>query len=180
MMTRKSVIPNCITGLRIVGAALLGFTVPFSRDFFILYALCGVSDMLDGYAARKLNAVTKGGQVLDSVADALLIGVLLGKLLPLIRVPAWALVWAGGVALVRIASLCVGFVRYHAFAWLHTWANKLTGGALFAFPLLYVCLGMSATACLLCSVASLSAIEELVINLCADALDRERRSWLVE
>lgn len=173
----KRIIPNSITSLRIAGAVLLGFTAPFSATFFILYIFCGASDILDGYAARKLNAATKGGQVLDSIADGLFIGVLLIRLLPFIKPPLWVMLWASGVALVRIASLCVGFIRYRAFAWLHTWANKLTGGLLFAFPLLYAIFGISITAGLLCGAASLSALEELIINLRADKLDRERRSW---
>ena len=37
--------------------------------FWTLYALCGISDMVDGWLARRLHAETKAGAILDSVAD---------------------------------------------------------------------------------------------------------------
>ena len=37
--------------------------------FWIIYALCGLSDIADGWLARKLKYVTKTGALLDSVAD---------------------------------------------------------------------------------------------------------------
>ena len=62
-------IPNIITILRFLGAALLLLCSPAGAAFWIIYGLCGVGDMLDGYLARKLHAASKTGAVLDSVAD---------------------------------------------------------------------------------------------------------------
>jgi len=38
--------------------------------FWVLYALCGISDMIDGWLARNLHAETNVGAVLYSVADS--------------------------------------------------------------------------------------------------------------
>ena len=66
-----SEIPNLITLSRIVISALLLFlSLPFWL-FIVLYIICGVSDILDGFLARKLNAESKKGKLLDSVADLL-------------------------------------------------------------------------------------------------------------
>lgn len=40
---------------------------------FILFFIAGVTDYLDGYFARKYNAVSEIGEILDPIADKLLI-----------------------------------------------------------------------------------------------------------
>ena len=56
-------IPNIITTLRILGAVCLLFCNPAGAAFWAIYGLCGVSDMADGYLARKLHAESKSGAV---------------------------------------------------------------------------------------------------------------------
>ena len=54
-------IANVLTGCRIFGSILLLFFPAFSLDFYILYLLCGFSDMVDGTIARKTNSTSKFG-----------------------------------------------------------------------------------------------------------------------
>ena len=44
---------------------------------FLVFALAGVSDWLDGFAARKLNAGSDFGRMLDPIADKVLVAVAL-------------------------------------------------------------------------------------------------------
>ena len=46
---RKTMLPDCLTGLRIAGAIGLLFLRTGSPGFYGLYTLCGVSDMPPGY-----------------------------------------------------------------------------------------------------------------------------------
>ena len=39
---------NIITGIRILGSILLAFVPVFSIPFYVLYLICGLSDMADG------------------------------------------------------------------------------------------------------------------------------------
>ena len=65
-------LPNLLTLLRMLGAAaLIGLDVQ-RPAFWIIYALCGLSDMLDGHLARRLHAESALGGRLDSAADGLL------------------------------------------------------------------------------------------------------------
>ncbi len=53
-----------------------------------LVVFAGITDILDGYLARKLNQITEFGKIIDPLADkiamaAVLIGILSNKLLPL-------------------------------------------------------------------------------------------------
>ena len=163
---------SAITIIRIICAVLMLFFVPFSPPFFVLYALCCVSDVLDGFVARKTNTESKLGETLDSIADFILIAVIFVAFIPFLMFEAWMLWWIGAIALLRFSSLGIGFARFHALTFLHTYSNKVTGIALSLFPVLYYSLGLSATVIILFSIAGLSAIEELIITIKARKLDR--------
>ena len=60
---------NLITCVRILCAALLAFLPALSPAFYTLYLLAGVSDMLDGFVARRMNTVSSLGAKLDTLAD---------------------------------------------------------------------------------------------------------------
>ena len=60
---------NIITVSRIGLAVWMIFTEPLSPCFYILYAVCGLTDMIDGTVARITNTQSKMGALLDSVAD---------------------------------------------------------------------------------------------------------------
>lgn len=171
-MARLKYIPNTITVLRITGSLTLLFQKPLSAGFFFLYFLCGITDILDGFIARKTNTVSAEGAVLDSAADTVLIAVMLFMLVPVLPFTPWMLLWTAAIAVVRILSWAVGFIRYRTFASLHTYANKAAGFALFCFPVLWKLLGMPVTEAAVGMIASLSAIEELVIQLTSKKLCR--------
>ncbi len=166
-------IPNVITCMRILGSVALLFLTPLSPLFFWVYLLCGATDIIDGYLARKMGVVSKAGAVLDSVADLVFVAVILYVFISAVTFPAWVIFWAAGVAVVRVCALVIGYIKYRAFAGLHTYANKATGVLLFIFPLLYHLLGMTAAACPVLIVASIAAIEETAIHITSSSLNRD-------
>lgn len=169
-------IPNFISITRIIVSLMLLFVMPFSFIFYILYFICGISDILDGFIARKCDASSKLGQVLDSVGDFIFICVLLYACLPVITFPLWIIGWIAFVAAIRVLSILIGFVKYHQLAFLHTYANKFTGIVLFLFPLLFWAFGKDITAIVVCGIASISAMEEVLINLKSKTLNRDIKS----
>ena len=70
------VLPNFVTGLRMVGTFLLLFTKAFSPAFYAIYSICGISDVLDGFLARRTGATSEFGARLDSVADLLFLSLI--------------------------------------------------------------------------------------------------------
>ena len=62
-------LPNILSSLRIVGTVVLLLSDVSSILFGVLYIVCGISDIADGWLARKLKCVTRTGALLDSVAD---------------------------------------------------------------------------------------------------------------
>jgi len=75
-------IPNTLTLLRIllVPVFAIAFVMPGEAarlTAFVVFCIAGLSDALDGFAARKLNAGTDFGRMLDPIADKILVGVAL-------------------------------------------------------------------------------------------------------
>ena len=151
---------NILTIFRIFGSILLLFFPAFSFAFYITYLLCGFSDMADGTVARKTNSTSKFGSQLDTIADLIFVVTSLFKLLPVIHVPQWLWMWGGVIAVIKISNIVWGYVSKKQFLSLHTTMNKVTGLLLFLFPLTVSFLELNYTAMVVCSIATLSAIQE--------------------
>lgn len=156
----KRNIANIITGIRILGSILLAFVSAFSVSFFVVYLLCGLSDMADGAIARKTNSSSSLGAKLDTVADFLFAAVSIAKLLPYIPVPGWLLQWIATIALIKAANIGLGFVRSKRLVSVHSAMNKITGGLLFFFPLTLGLVELKYSAVIVCSIATVAAIQE--------------------
>lgn len=59
-------IPNVLSVIRILLSVSLLTLMPATVLFWCIYGLGGLSDMADGYLARKMNAASKTGAALDS------------------------------------------------------------------------------------------------------------------
>ena len=153
-------IANILTACRIFGSISLLFFPAFSSDFYIIYLLCGFSDMIDGMIARKTNSTSKFGSQLDTVADLVFVVVSMFKLLPAIHVPRWLWIWGAVIALIKISNIILGYVAERQFVSLHTVMNKVTGLLLFLLPLTISFVELRYTAIVVCSVATLSAVQE--------------------
>ena len=75
-------IANYISISRIIMSIALLITKTFSIPFYILYVFCGISDMIDGFFARKYKVASEKGAKIDSIADILFILVATIKILP--------------------------------------------------------------------------------------------------
>lgn len=171
-------VPNCITSFRIVGTVCLLFMEPFSDGFYVLYALCGFSDVLDGWIARRMHTVSQLGSRLDSIADLLLYTLILLRIRPVLwaRLPRWIWYLVGSALAIRVISYGTVAIRYHLFASIHTYMNKVTGLAVFMVPFCVMqpiatelCTGV-------CIIANLGSLEELLIHLCTNTYQEGVRS----
>ena len=73
----KKNIPNCITVFRLL--LVFVFIFLFASDMenkslycILTFVLSGISDVLDGFLARKLNVVSNFGKLMDPLADKLM------------------------------------------------------------------------------------------------------------
>lgn len=172
-------IPNVITMIRLLLSITLLCILPYSRTFYIVYLLCGVGDVLDGYLARKYDCSSKFGAVLDSVADGLFVLILFVKLVPVIHVHYSVLIFVIIISVIKVASIIVGFVRWSRFVMLHTYGNKVTGLITFFLILFYKFIASDGIYYIVCSVAVLAAIEELIINIIFKEIDLNIKGLLI-
>jgi CDP-diacylglycerol--glycerol-3-phosphate 3-phosphatidyltransferase len=90
-------LPNLLTMARIAAIPffvwLLDTPTPI-RGFWacILFTGAAITDVLDGYLARKLGVVSVLGKFLDPLADKLIVMAALVWLVPMGRIPAWVVV----------------------------------------------------------------------------------------
>lgn len=129
-------IADIITLTRIVGSIDLLSTPIFSKEFFVLYTYCGISDALDGFVARRLKTESKLGSMLDSVSDLTFYSVLLFKIWPTLHdvLPNFffTIIWT--IFGVRLSCYAYVLVKEKRFASEHFILNKLTGLLLFFTP----------------------------------------------
>ena len=109
-MRIKKQMANMVTSLRIVCSVVILLCPAFSVCFYILYLLCGFTDMVDGAIARKNKAVSEFGARLDTIADMVFIVASLVKLLPLVSVSNWLWIWMAIISIIKIGNVVCGFV----------------------------------------------------------------------
>ena len=160
-------IADAVTLVRIAGTLALVFLRPLSAAFLWIYALTGLTDVLDGFIARRTHTASSFGARLDSVADLLFYAVMLFRLFPnLLEVlPADILYAAAAVLLLRAAAYITAAVKYRLFASLHTYLNKLTGAAVFLLPFLLTTAHAAGYCRAVCVLAAAASLEELLIHL---------------
>jgi len=160
-------VPNIISVFRILGTVILLFIEPFSVVFFILYAFCGLTDVMDGYVARKYDATSEIGSKLDSIADILYYGVMVIRILPVLLkvLPAylWYMFWS--VIFVRFVSYMIAAIRYRCLAAHHTYLNKVSGFFAFLTPFFARTPILVGFCIILGLVTMIAALEEVVMHV---------------
>ena len=153
-------VANIITAGRILFSLLLLFFPAFSPMFYNCYCLAALTDMLDGFIARKTNAVSEFGSKFDTVADFVFIVICLIKLLPEIQLSIWLYIWILLISVIKIINVCLGYALHKKLAAEHTVMNKITGLLLFLLPLTLSVIDLKISATILCSFATFAAIQE--------------------
>jgi CDP-diacylglycerol--glycerol-3-phosphate 3-phosphatidyltransferase len=103
-------LPNTITFLRLSIVPFLFILLLEPGEFWslilaILFVIASITDVFDGYFARKYNLITTMGKFLDPIADKLIINTAMILMIPIGRIPAWI------VAITIIRDLIVDVIR---------------------------------------------------------------------
>ena len=166
-------LPNVISVSRIVFSIILIFFIEEKSFFVPLYLICGLTDVLDGFIARKLNLQTEIGARLDSLGDFflfLLISIVMIKQTDFIWIVLLAIVFA-----VRIIAFVISKIKYEKFLSIHTIGNKISGFLVFLLPL-FVTYQLKLLMALVFAISFLSAIEEIVIHIKSKKPNLNRKS----
>ncbi len=167
---------NLITSVRILLSLALVFCMPLSLPFYAVYTAAGSTDILDGLIARITNTATNFGAKLDTLADMVFAAVVLIKLLPILKLPVWIIIWVGVIALIKLVNIVIGFVRRHTLTAVHSVINKVTGALLFMLPFTVKIIDIHYTAVLVSAVATVAAILESRTVIQNKNIDRRKIS----
>lgn len=89
-------IPNLLSIIRIILSIILLalFFVSKKIDIFfiVVFSLGVISDKLDGYIAKKFNAITLCGKLLDPISDKILVATVMIILFKIKLIPLWAII----------------------------------------------------------------------------------------
>jgi len=174
-------IPNIISFSRIILSVILLFLMNSVTLFLILFFIAGLTDVADGYFARKFKMVTALGARIDSVADIFFHIVLL-----LVLFLNYRWVFTENAALfvailaIKSLSIIVSKMKFGKIIFLHTIANKITGFLVFvAVPTVMLTGKNSFLPALLC-IALLAALEELLILIKEKEVNENRKSLFIK
>lgn len=179
-MCFKKNLPNIITSLRFVGTLIIVFLSPLTPMYFTVYTATGITDLFDGFIARKTNSTSAFGARLDSIADLCFYAVSIIKLMPILIKTLPHLIWCfvAVILLMRILSYIIAALKFHRFASHHTWLNKITGAFVFALPYFLVT-GFSVYYCfVVCFIGLLSTAEDFYIHISTSKYDESIKSLL--
>ena len=160
-------IPNSLTALRLLGGIALIFLPLPGKAFLIVYCICGLTDLLDGFLARKLGTACSFGAKLDSVSDLTFYIVSMIRMIPFLRrrLPGWIWYIVGFVLALRLTCYLVAAFRLHRFAAVHTIANKATGALVFGIGPMLQLPWLTPYCLIVAAVATYSTLEELIMHL---------------
>jgi CDP-diacylglycerol--glycerol-3-phosphate 3-phosphatidyltransferase len=103
-------LPNAVTILRIFIIPVLFFLL-FDPDriwsliIAVLFIMAALTDLLDGYLARRYHIVTNIGKFLDPIADKIIVNTAMILMIPIGRIPAWI------VAIIIIRDFIIDGIR---------------------------------------------------------------------
>ena len=155
-------IANGITVSRLLFSLAMILFSPSSVPFALLYVLCGLTDVLDGFLARKLHTESEKGARLDSIADLIFAVIYAVRILPLLSVPYWIWIWTVIIAVIKVTGIIIASKKAHRLLIEHSFGNKLTGLLLFLLPLSTCIVDIKYGAALVCAVATVIVIKEIL------------------
>lgn len=170
-------IPNVLSFSRIILSIVLFYLNPEKLPFILIYIICGITDVLDGFIARKINATSEFGAKLDSVADVIIISVILFKFIPILKLNFYMMIWIIIIALIKVSSIIVIFIRFEQFGMIHTYLNKLTGLLIFIYPISNYFISCKFYLYLVFIIATITALEEILICSTIASLDLDKKSY---
>ena len=171
-------VPNILSFIRLMAIIPLVLLTPFELPFMIIYVIAGLTDMLDGPLARKLNVTSQFGAALDGGADFLLVLVVLFRVLPLIRLSSFVMGWIFVAIIMKFSSSIIGYMRHKQLIFLHTYANKFLIFALFLFPLFYAFMEADTVFIGILIIAMFAFGEDLYINATSKEVDLDDKGIL--
>jgi len=153
-------IPDLLSMSRIVLCLPLLMVDAMTIPFWVIYLIAGLTDILDGFLARRWGVESKFGARLDSLADFVFVLAVGYKLFPYLKLPAMLWMMIGLIAMMKASNAVSAYLVRQRIEFLHTKANKLTGFFLFIGMMTIGQSYFIPVAWIIASIALFAAIQE--------------------
>ena len=165
-------IPNILSVSRMPLALSLLFLTQRPYLFVSVYCVTGMTDVLDGFLARRYKWTSELGAKIDGFADILFMLSILAIAFFVIKMQIKMYVYIGiaAVAAIKLVNLGITKAKFKNWNTMHTWANKISGLPFFIVVPACIVLNTVPNAMIfifLC-FSAVAALEETVILLSSD------------
>jgi len=133
-----SVIPNLITLMRLLLVVPVAVAI-LSGEYMltlVLFTIASISDGVDGYLARRFNWTSRFGEILDPIADKLMLIVAFLLLTYIGNFPLWLAAVVIGRDLIVVAGATIYHILFGEYEFSPTLLGKLSTALQFALVLL--------------------------------------------
>lgn len=152
--------------------------------FTILYLYCGISDVADGYIARRYKAESIIGAKLDSLGDFIfyvLITVVFFIHTGLMKnhIVLWLVIF---VFVIKLLNVIITKVKFYQWGMLHTIGNKISGLLVYFMLPLYILFPTTPTIIgIIVVLAALTAsLEETLLLVATKEYNPNRKSIFID
>ena len=161
-------IPNIISISRIILSPLMYFLWGNRVLLFLLLIVIGLTDVFDGYIARKLKQQTLLGAWLDSIADfvffiSFIVFASIYESAYIVKLQYFI----GIIILLKVFSGITGLIKFKQPGFLHTIGNKIAGTVIIIGICIFVLFDNTIVVEIGLYVSILSALEEFLVILIA-------------
>jgi cardiolipin synthase len=132
-----------ITSTRFILAPLIYWQLSRHNSAGLAWALslllvAGITDLLDGWAARSRNEVTELGKLLDPLTDKLTIFTMLAGLAKSWEFPVWLVILYVGKELLQVLAGAFLIRQFHQLIPANRWGKNATFGFFCGFGLYFI------------------------------------------
>lgn len=171
---------NRITYLRILLVLSLLFLVKEQIAFFIVYGIAGLTDIIDGYIARKLHQESLLGAKLDSIADVLLSGIIFYYMIQYLdQIYQIFYILFIAVFICKLIIIVLNYIKFHQWFIRHTISNKLSGILLFFIPFTVFFQVLNSYLWILFVISFITIIDELLIFLFSRDMNINQKNAII-
>jgi len=175
-------IPNILSFARIPLSLFLIYLATLNKPllFVCIYAVTALTDVLDGFLARKFRWESTFGSKLDGFADMVLVlSMLVVMLLVLkLRFKPYVIICVGTVILIRVVNLLFTKIKFKQWGTIHSFLIRYTSVPIFLLAPALVWTGSSLNvfAMIVFSANLLSFVEETLILALLEEYDMNTKS----
>lgn len=127
---------NILTFIRIICGLLILIFPAFSKSYYLLYLLGGITDAIDGTIARKFGQESDFGAKFDTIADFIFAISIFIKIVSSVHFPVSLIICILIITILKVINIIIGYIKYKKFVTVHSLVNKICGLIVFFAALL--------------------------------------------